>query len=168
VITAENYEEISADLTPHLEGKCWRPPREKYWSQALTERHEKYHASDADQWVKKKGPGVVRSHLKKNPIELTDEQRKDKAFVDAKLNDILDEARDKVLEGRRYYFRKNITDYLKYPGEIRAFGDGKAPYAKLAKGIKAHGKKLAKEKAAAEKSKAAPKAEATTGSGSTA
>lgn len=156
VVTKDNYQEIADDLTPQLEGKCWRPPRDKYWSQALTERHEKYHAKDADWWVKKKGPGVVRSYLKKNPIELTDDERKDKSIVQTKLDAVLDEAVEKVVEGRRYYFRKDITDYLAYPGEIRAFGDGKAPYAKLAKGVKAHGKKL---EAAAKKAAKAPAAE---------
>lgn len=152
-ITADNYAEIADDLTPQMEGKCWRPPRDNYWSEALTERHEKYHAKDADGWVKKKGPGVVKSYLKKNPIEIADDERDDKAAVQAKVDDVLDEALDAVIEGRRYYFRKDISDYLKYPGEIRAFGDGKAPYAKLAKGVRAHGKKLAKEKAASEKAK---------------
>lgn len=162
IITADNYEEISEDLTPKLEGKCWRPPRDKYWSQALTERHEKYHANDADGWVKKKGPGVVKSYLKKNPIELDDDERKDKTVVEQKVKAVTDEALDEVIEGRRFYFRKNITDYLKYPGEIRAFGDGKAPYAKLAKGIKDHGKKLAKAKAAKDKAATSTKAAAST------
>lgn len=167
LITAENYEEMSEDLTPKKEGSCWRPARETYWSEALTTRHEKYHAEDAKGWVNKKGPGVVRNYLKKNPIDLTETERKDKSAVTGKVQAVVDEALDAVIEGRRYYFRKNISDYLKYPGEIRAFGDGKKPYADLAKGIKTKGKTLAKAKAVEAKASTGKEKTAKTDEGTT-
>lgn len=156
VVTEDTFEAIVKDLTPALKGKSWRASRQTYWSQAICERHEQYHAKDATKWTKSKAIGVIKTYLKKNPIELTDEERKDPGVVKAKVTETMEEARKAVVAGRVFYFRAGLgqPDYLNYPGEIRAFGDGKAPYQKLAKGVEKQGKKLAAAKAKKEKAAA--------------
>ncbi len=161
VVTADTYEQIVADLTPSLIEKSWRAPRSQYWSEAICQRHEKYHATDASKWTTSKAAGVVKTYLKKNPIELTDDERKDATVVKSKVEAALEEARKAVVAGRVFYFRGNITSYLSYPGEARAFGDGKVPYQKLSKAVAKQGKKLVAEKAKAEKAAAATPAPTT-------
>ncbi len=77
VVTAENYAAIAADLTPKLEGGSWRAARSKYWSRALTARHEAHHANDSDTWFSAEGPGIARAYLARTPIEFTDDERKE-------------------------------------------------------------------------------------------
>ena len=45
-ITAANYAEVADDLTPDMSDLNGRPPRDKFWAENLTIRHEKVHADD--------------------------------------------------------------------------------------------------------------------------
>lgn len=50
-IKACNYQLVSSDLTPNMGSDNGRPPRTKYWSQDLTERHELFHTTQrSDHW----------------------------------------------------------------------------------------------------------------------
>lgn len=151
VVTADNYEQIVADLTPKLEEKCWRAPRSTYWSEAICARHEKYHATDEEKWFLKNGTSIIDKYLKANPVTISDTDRKDLAKVKVLAQDTID-ASIKHLEAESWKFYAGANaSYCTRPGEIRAFGDGKSPYVKLASGVKAQGKKLVKAKNAAEK-----------------
>jgi hypothetical protein len=145
IITKDNYTAIADDLAPHLRGKSWRAARTAYWSAALTGRHELYHANDAANWINTQGPGVLKNYLSLNPITLTDDDKKDPAKVKAKVRSRLAEGLEEVKNGRVYYFRAGLpqSEYLNFPGEERAFGDGRQPYQELADGVRARGEALA-------------------------
>ncbi len=150
VVTADTYALIASDLTPTLIEKSWRAPRTTYWSQAICERHEKYHATDFKGWFNKSAKGIVVNYLKNNPLELKDDEAKDQDKVKAAVKKALDEARDAVTTADGEYYTGGAATYLSYAGEERAFGDGKKPYLALAAGVEKQGKKL--EAAAKKKS----------------
>jgi len=144
VVTEKNYQEVAADLAPKLEGKSWRARRQKYWSASLTSRHELFHANDADGWFAREGPGIARAYLTRNPIDLTDDERKDAGVVKAKVEEALKQAISAMYQQFTTYMTADLgkSGYLDFPAEERAFGDGKQPYQELADGVKAHGEKL--------------------------
>jgi hypothetical protein len=62
LLTRANYAQAATDLTPNIGDLKGRPPRTKFWSKDLTEKHELYHvkdfidiarkgASDAEKWL---------------------------------------------------------------------------------------------------------------------
>jgi hypothetical protein len=144
LITKDNFNQIADDLTPKLEGGSWRASRQTHWSAALTGRHEQYHANDAAEWIKREGPGVLIDYFSKNPITLSDDDKKDPAKVKTKVDALVHAGLQEVIAGRVFYFRAGLgqSGYLNFPGEIRAFGDGKEPYLALANGVRAHGQSL--------------------------
>ena len=152
VITADNYAQIVSDLTPKLIEKSWRAPRQKFWSAAICERHEKVHAKDFTKWFKSKAKGVVSTFLKKNPVELSEDEQKDAGAVKTETTKVLTAAMNAVAVGAMDDYMGGATSYLSYKGEEHAFGDGKKPYEKLAAGVKKQGQKL---EAAAKKASAA-------------
>ena len=153
LVKADTYQDIVADLTPQLDEKSWVAPRSKYWSKKLCERHEKFHATDVTGWAKQQGKTFLVHYLNKKTVTLTDEERKSKKVVKPKVKAIVKDAQDAVQEATNTYMRGTGLSYYSYPGEERAFGDGKAPYQELAAAVKERGEKL---KAAKEK-KDAPK-----------
>ena len=54
-LTGANYEDAADDLTPDMGDLNGRPPRDAFWAEDLTERHERFHAEDA----KANGPAAV-------------------------------------------------------------------------------------------------------------
>ena len=135
VITKDNYQTIVSDLTPVKQGGSWRAPRTQYWSQAICERHEKYHLSDNDQWARSTGVQVIKDYLEAQTIPGTD--------VDKEVEDLMTTARADLIEKRTRWFRgPEGTAYVDYPGEIRANADGKQPYLDLAAAVKEQGEKL--------------------------
>ena len=135
VITKDNYLTIVSDLTPVKQGGSWRAPRTQYWSQAICERHEKYHLSDNDQWARSTGVQVIKDYLEAQTIPGTD--------VDKEVKDLMTTARADLIEKRKRWFRGPVgTAYEDYPGEIRANADGKQPYLDLAAAVKEQGEKL--------------------------
>jgi hypothetical protein len=164
VITADNYQEIVDDLTPNPVLGSWVPKRTKYWASALTERHEKFHASDTTTWGNTQGKAFVKKYIedKQLSIGLWDlfwNPDTVKATVTAAVND----ARTALSNANNVYMRGTGLQYYDYPTEVRAFGDGKQPYQDLADAVKVQGEKLAKEKADALAAAAATTAPATTG-----
>jgi len=120
-VTKEKFPKIVSDLTPRADG---RATREKYWAKDLTERHEKFHATD----------DIQRARLFLSTA---------KAFLDAKtvtsgpslevqLRHILSEVRNNIAaDSNTYYTSVGIG------GEGRAYADGKASYQERADGVKA-------------------------------
>lgn len=135
VVTEDNYEKIVSDLTPVKQGGSWRAPRTQYWSQALCERHEKYHTKDYDQWTGTTGIQVVKDYLAAQTIPGTN--------IDLEVKDLMDTALADLHEKRARWFRGPVgTAYVNYPGEIRANADGKQPYLDLAAAVQEQGEKL--------------------------
>ena len=58
-LTAANYAAAASDLTPDMTDLNGRPPRNAFWAQDLTERHENFHADD----VKSNGPAAAARGL---------------------------------------------------------------------------------------------------------
>jgi hypothetical protein len=149
VVTADTYEQIAADLTPRKIEKSWRAPRTKYWSDAICQRHEKYHATDFQKWLKSKGSNIVRDELNAQTVELDPTERLDPAQIQEKLKNKMKAAKVKLIQGYNAYMQGDpVASYLSMPCEERAFGDGKVPYQTLAAAVTAQGVKL---KAAAAK-----------------
>lgn len=151
----DTSKDVAKDLTPKKVEKCWVPPRATYWSSPISSRHEKFHSTDDKTWAKGAGKSHLKSYLNKKSVTLADDERKDKAQVEAKLKPILDDAMDDLETANiRDFYKGGAASYYSYKGEIRAFGDGKAPYLALVAKIKRQGKKLAKEEAARKKAEA--------------
>ncbi len=142
VVTAANYKQIVADLTPALEEKSWRAPRSQYWSKAICERHEQYHAKDETKWAKSKVLGVMRTYFKKNPIDIEEDEREDASAIKTKVDDALVHALRAIDAASTNFYTGGKASYCSYTGEVKAFGDGKVPYKSLASGVDKQGKKL--------------------------
>lgn len=168
VVTADNWQEIVEDLTPRTGsyrgrdfGGSWVAFRSRYWSEALTARHEKFHCTDERDWLKSQGKRFFTKYLNDQTVGLDDTERKDPAKIRVKLADVLEDARKALVAASDTFYMGTGVTYYNRPGEIRAFGDGKAPYQKLADAVKKRGKVLEakKRKEEAKKAKAtqAPK-----------
>ncbi|MCU4182955.1 DUF4157 domain-containing protein [Acidiferrimicrobium sp. IK] len=167
-VTAATYKEIAADLTPALTDASWVAPRQTYWSQKLCERHEKFHAKDVQKWASGQGKTFAADYLSKKTIDLNDSERKDPAKIQPKVQAIVNDTTVALQNAVTTYMRGVGNTYYNYPGEIRAFGDGKDPYLKLAAAVTKKGAALekaeAKAKAKTDKAKAKPD-NATVGAG---
>ena len=137
VVTETNYLEIAKDLTPKKKEKCWRPPRKKYWSQAICERHEKFHSTEDKKWSEGPGKKVVIDYLNGKDVPGLFKEKRLKALLKKSMKEMKNASWD--------FYTGGADSYLSYTGEKRAFADGKVPYKELAKGVRAHGKKLKKE-----------------------
>lgn len=155
-ITADNYEDIVDDLTPVLEEKSWRAPRDTYWSKAICERHEKFHSTDDRKWVKGDGASFLKTWIGKQTID-PDLSSKE---ITAEVKDIVEAGLEELSDANVAFYKGGASSYCSYAGEERAFGDGKQPYLDLAAAVKKTGEK---KKRAADK-----KAQKKAGRGATA
>ena len=137
IVTADNYEDIVKDLTPALQEKSWVAQRANYWSKSTCERHEKYHSKDDKKWANGPGKTVVKDYLKGQTIPGND--------IETELSDLMDAAMTEMSNANWDFYTGGVASYYSFAGEERAFGDGKARYEKLAKGVEKQGKKLKKE-----------------------
>ncbi len=141
VVTKATYKKIAKDLTPEKDEKSWVAPREKYWSKAICERHEKFHSTDDKKWSEGTGKKVVTDYLKGKTISGW--------FTWFGVRKLLKKAMKEMSKSNWEFYSGGVDSYYSYAGEERAFGDGKEPYQKLAKAVDTQGKKL--EKAAKKK-----------------
>ena len=153
VVTADNYQDVVNDLTPLANLGSWVAPRSQFWSQQICERHEKFHFKDVSKWFSEGGRQLVLDDLNGKSISVGADEGKES--IDAKVQQLVQSAIVTVTNGHILHMNGTGVPYYDYPGEIRAFGDGKAPYEQLAAGVKKHGEKLVKKRdKAAAKSKA--------------
>jgi len=150
------WEQIRDDLMP-MAASPHKSPRSKYWSEALTIRHERFHAQDFHDWVKNTGtPDAATFLATKTPAS-------NDATV---LGGLLGEAKTN-LENKMYqYYFGGASDpgHSARAGEITAYADGKPEYQALAEAVEKQGKAL-EAKEAEEKAKAPPKGDAPPPSG---
>jgi len=128
------YEQIVADLTPALNEKSWRAPRQYFWSKAICARHETYHSTDDKAWVETTGKKLVTDYLNSKTVSA------DKTEDDLKVH--LTKAMKDLGTANFAFYTGGASSYFSYAGEERAFGDGKAPYQQLAKEVGEQGAKL--------------------------
>ena len=121
-ITKTNYPKVVTDLTPDMSDLNGRPPREKFWAEDLTLKHEKVHADDD----KKNGPGAMRT--------VTTWLNAQTAASVADVNSLLGK-----LPGR--FADALLAALSTEDGEKHAYGDGAPSYKARANAIKAKGKK---------------------------
>lgn len=119
-ITAANYADVATDLTPNMSDLNGRPPRDNFWAEDLTIRHEKVHAADD----KKNGPGAMRVTTK----WLATQTASSAADVTTLLGEIPDRFAAALLAAL------STED-----GEKHAYGDGAPSYKARAKAIKKRG-----------------------------
>ncbi len=108
--------------------------RSKFYSQALVERHEKFHGTDDEGWTKSSGIALVETKAK----AATTNSISANADVTKLLSDSLTMLGSENLK----WYKGGGSSHDSYAGEIRAYGDGKPEYQKLADGVETHGKTL--------------------------
>jgi hypothetical protein len=122
-LTSANYAQAAADLTPNMTDLKGRPPRTKFWSKDLTEKHETFHADERVDFVKTAAPTAQTWLATQNAAKKEDVP----ALLDTAWNDKIFKPWDK------------FTDP---PGvEERAYTDGAPSYKARADAIKAKGDK---------------------------
>jgi hypothetical protein len=131
------YKKIAKDLTPVKKEKCWVEPSEKYWSQAIAERHEKYHSTDDKQWVEGPGLQVVKNYMEGSRVTSDN--------ITQQLVTLMNNAITKLETANWEFYTGGASSYYSYAGEIRAYGDSREPLMKLVKEILERGEKLKKE-----------------------
>ncbi len=134
VITKSNYIDIKNDLTPSATTPH-KSPRTKYYSQALVEKHEKFHGTDDYGWVKSSGLPIVKATLEAGNIS--------SGIASAtEVSKLVEKSRIKLVNENFKWYKGGGTSHGSYAGEIRAYADGKAAYKKLAEDVEKHGKTL--------------------------
>jgi hypothetical protein len=121
-ITEANYKSVTSDLTPDMSDLNGRPPRDKFWAEDLTLRHELVHANDD----KNNGPGAMATTL----AWLNGRTAGSEAGVRTLLNQIPNRFASALLAALS-------TE----EGEKHAYGDGAPLYESRAKAVKAKGDK---------------------------
>jgi hypothetical protein len=119
-ITDANYADVASDLTPDMTDLNGRPPRDNFWAEDLTIRHEKVHAADD----KKNGPGAMRVAAKW--------LSKQTAGSVADVNTLLGEIPNRFAAAL-------LAALSTEDGEKHAYGDGAPSYKRRAKAIKKRG-----------------------------
>ena len=132
-VTKDNYAAIKADLAPGP-ASPYNSPRKNYYSQALVERHEKFHGTDDDGWTRSSGIGIVKAQLEAGSVAA--------ASAASDVPALLNGARTKLISENLKWYKGSGATYYAYAGEIRAFGDGKDQYQKLADDVEKQGKAL--------------------------
>jgi hypothetical protein len=121
-IEAGNYQLVAKDLTPDMGDLGGRPPRDHYWAQDLTERHELFHADQRDTSFGPDSTRAMQSWLNGRTASSAGEVR----------NTLLPQALD---EGVRVY-----NTFVAAPStEEDAYGDGAPSYLARANAVKAKG-----------------------------
>jgi hypothetical protein len=133
VVTATSWPAIKADLAPSSTSP-FKSPRTKYYSQALVERHEKFHGTDDLGWTQGSGIGIVKTFLEAGTVS--------SATAAADVNTLLSNAKAKLIAENLTWYKGGGTSHDSYAGEIRAYADGRPHYQALADAVEAHGKTL--------------------------
>jgi hypothetical protein len=121
-ITKAKYPKVVSDLTPNMSDLNGRPPREKYWAEDLTLKHELVHADDD----KKNGPGAMAT--------VTTWLNGQTAASVVEVRTLLGK-----LPGR--FATALLAALSTEDGEKHAYGDGAPSYKARADAIKAKGVK---------------------------
>jgi hypothetical protein len=133
-LNPKNYAQAVSDLTPDGAGYA---PRTRFYSQALTRRHEYFHVSD----YVSAGEGIVQ-----RAIDALGKKDIAPEAMYGELKALQEQIRGDLIEyyagaGRRTASEcredADVSAYTARPGEARAFGDGRPEYQALADGITA-------------------------------
>lgn len=133
VVTKANWAAIKADLMPGA-ASPYKSPRTTYYSQALVERHEKFHGTDDNAWSAGSALPIVKAHIEAGSIT--------PATAAADVTALLDAARTKLIAENLKYYKGGGASHDAYAGEINAYADGKAAYTALANAVEVQGKSL--------------------------
>lgn len=133
VITKQNWRKIKTDLTPSSSSP-YKSPRDKYYSQTLVEKHEKFHGTDDNAWTQSSGLGIVKTFIETQTVSPSN--------AEADVNGALNEALVRLRRENTKYYKGSGSSHDAFAGEIRAYADGKSEYQKLADGVEKHGKSL--------------------------
>lgn len=121
-VKACNYQYIAKDLTPNMGDLNGRPPRDDYWAEDLTEKHELFHANERSTFGRD-GATAAQTWLNTQTASSANQVR----------NTLLPQALD---EGKRAINTRMAAP----PGkEQRAYGDGAPSYLARATSIKTKG-----------------------------
>lgn len=122
---------MPSDASPH------KSSRAHFWSEALTEQHEKFHADDFKGWCESTGRADAVSYFNARTVSSSN--------INGGLGTLLSACRsDFVSKMFEYYFGGPADPgHSARAGEITAYADGKPGYTALAEAVKAHGESLA-------------------------
>jgi hypothetical protein len=147
LITADNVDQVVHDLTPIKVEKSWRAPRDTFWSQAICERHERFHSTDDRDWARGAGKDRFANFVSAKSIPLKPKERTKPEVISRRVKRVLDQAVADMKVANMEFYTGGAGSYYSYAGEERAFGDGKQPYVQLADAIRARGEVLKAEQA---------------------
>ena len=133
------WETIRDDLKPSA-ASPHKSPRTNYWSAALTERHEKFHAQDFKQWCETVGMADITTFLASKTVTAQSEVR---AHLTAAIS--------RLSRGAIEYYLGGSSDpgHSNRAGEITAYADGQPHYQALADAVEVQGRALDAAAAAA-------------------
>jgi hypothetical protein len=133
VVTAGTWKAIAADLTPGSKSPH-KSPRNAYYSQALVDRHERFHGTDDLGWTRGAGLGLVKTKLESGTVN--------GPTAAADVTALLDSARQLLISENFTWYKGGGTSHDTYAGEIRAYADGRPHYQRLADDIERQGRNL--------------------------
>lgn len=133
VVTKKSWPAIKKDLEPSSKSPH-KSPRNKYYSQALVEKHEKFHGTDDHQWTVASGLAITKQVLEGANVS--------KWSANLVVPGLLDNARKKLISENWKYYTGGGSSHSTYAGEIRAYADGRPHYQHLADAVEKHGKTL--------------------------
>ena len=119
-ITKTNYPKVVTDLTPDVSDLKGRPPREKFWAEDLTIRHEEFHAKE------------MEGHSLAGTTQAQTWLAGQTASSVADVNTLLGQIPGRVLT-------VVYAGMPETPREERAYSDGAASYTARAQAIKKRG-----------------------------
>lgn len=126
----KTYEAIADDLTPRA-GSPFKSPRNWFWSQALTERHERFHGTDDWGWINSAGKPAAVAFINSQTV-------RGGFSTDGAVRALLSQARQRIADGSDAFYGASLGHDAR-PGEIRAYTDGRASYTALANAVTAQG-----------------------------
>ncbi len=130
VVTKDNFTQIRADLTPGA-ASPFKSPRTQFYSQALVERHEKFHGTDDLGWTTGTGLGIVKTQLEAGSVAA--------ATAAADVAHAVDQARVKLIAENLTWYKGGGASHDSFAGEIRAYADGRPQYQALADAVDRQG-----------------------------
>lgn len=119
LIKKSNFAQVASDITPNMSDLGGRPPRTKFWSQDLTERHELFHATDVQ------GRGQTAVFVATHWLDTQT------ASTVADVNLLLKQVPVRAVAA--------LVAGMGVPAEHRAYGDGAPAYKTRADAITAKG-----------------------------
>jgi hypothetical protein len=134
LVNATTFQQIAGDLRPDGSG---RARRDQYFSQSLTERHERFHATDDYGWTERVGLPLIIDYLSGSGRTVPDGTHTRSA-----VERLMENALDELKIACHQYYVGGGSNHDTFAGENRAYAEGKDAYQELADAVERRGMDL--------------------------